>query len=185
VHWRLPRQDERTCAITFDDGPSAETPRVLEILRRHDVKATFFVLSSNARRHPEALRTLAANGHTIAVHGVSHHKLHRAAEPGRPFQVPYLYDMNYINGRLSGELQQIHIFAVRALFVEGEEVRGGKQNRILASSVLVAGRNRTRIPVACTEPGRWDYDSRHFTVGSCCPPSLRRLLKDGRQGDRR
>jgi hypothetical protein len=69
-----------------------------------------------------------------------------------------------------------------ALFVEGEEVRGGKQNRILASSVLVAGRNRTRIPVACTEPGRWDYDSRHFTVGSCCPPSLRHVLKDGGEG---
>ena len=80
VHWRLPRQAERTCAITFDDGPSAETTRVLEILQRYDVKATFFVLSSNARRHPEALRVLAANGHTIAVHGVSHHKLHHAAE---------------------------------------------------------------------------------------------------------
>ena len=56
-----------------------------------------------------------------------HHEIlaaiHRAAEPGRPFQVPYLYDMNDINGRLSGELQQIHIFAVRALFVEGELAR--------------------------------------------------------------
>ncbi len=70
-----------------------------------------------------------------------------------------------------------------ALFVEGEEVRGGKQNRILASSVLVAGRSRTRVPVACTERGRWD-DSRPFTTGSSCPPSLRYLLKeeaDGRQ----
>jgi len=80
VHWRLPRQAARTCAVTFDDGPSAETPRVLEILQRYDVKATFFVLSSNARRHPEALRMLAANGHTIAVHGVSHQKLHHATE---------------------------------------------------------------------------------------------------------
>jgi peptidoglycan/xylan/chitin deacetylase (PgdA/CDA1 family) len=80
VHWRLPRQVARTCAITFDDGPSAETPRVLEILQRYDAKATFFVLSSNARRHPEALRMLAEGGHTVAVHGVSHHKLHRAAE---------------------------------------------------------------------------------------------------------
>jgi hypothetical protein len=50
--------------------------------------------------------------------------------------------------------------------------------------MLVAGRNRTRIPVACTEPGRWAYDARQFTSGSCCPPSLRHVLKlggDGRQ----
>lgn len=80
VRWRLPRQKERTCAITFDDGPSADTPRVLEILRRHDVKATFFVLSANARRHPQALRMLAEQGHTVAIHGVRHTKLHRASE---------------------------------------------------------------------------------------------------------
>ena len=68
------------------------------------------------------------------------------------------------------------------LFVEGEEVRGGKQNRVLASSVLVAGRSRTRIPVACTELGRWKYDSRRFTTGSHCPPSLRYLLKQEANG---
>ncbi len=68
-----------------------------------------------------------------------------------------------------------------ALFVEGEEVRGGKQNRILASSVLVGGRSRTRVPVACVERGRWD-DSRRFTAGSHCPPSLRHLLKEEANG---
>ena len=67
------------------------------------------------------------------------------------------------------------------LFVEGEEVRGGKQNRILCSSVLVGARSRTRIPVACVERGRWD-DSRRFTAGSHCPPSLRHLLKEEANG---
>ena len=64
------------------------------------------------------------------------------------------------------------------LFVEGEEVRGGKQNRVLAVSVLAAGKSRTRLPVACVEPGRWDCESREFTSGSCSPPSLRHVLKD-------
>jgi peptidoglycan/xylan/chitin deacetylase (PgdA/CDA1 family) len=77
VHWRLPRRPERACAITFDDGPSAHTPRVLEVLARHEVKATFFVLAANARRHPETLRLLAEQGHTVAVHGVTHRKVHR------------------------------------------------------------------------------------------------------------
>jgi peptidoglycan/xylan/chitin deacetylase (PgdA/CDA1 family) len=77
VHWRLPRRPERACAITFDDGPSASTRRVVEILARHHVKATFFVLAANARRHPEVLRLLVAQGHTVAVHGVTHKKVHR------------------------------------------------------------------------------------------------------------
>ncbi|HEY4185956.1 MAG TPA: polysaccharide deacetylase family protein [Polyangia bacterium] len=80
VHWRLPRQRQRTCAITFDDGPSAGTPRVVEILERHGVKATFFVLAGNARRHPEALRALAERGHTVAIHGVTHRKVHHHSE---------------------------------------------------------------------------------------------------------
>ena len=65
VHWRLPRQSERTCAITFDDGPSAETPQGVEILRRYGVKATFFVLSSNAKRHPEALYLILGETHPV------------------------------------------------------------------------------------------------------------------------
>ena len=80
VRWRLPRRPERACAITFDDGPSAGTPRVLEILGRHQVKATFFVLAANARRHPDVLRALVAQGHTVAVHGVTHKKIHRDSQ---------------------------------------------------------------------------------------------------------
>lgn len=80
VRWRLPRRPERACAITFDDGPSADTARVVEILGRHQVKATFFVLAANARRHPEALRLLVAQGHTVAIHGVTHKKVHRDSQ---------------------------------------------------------------------------------------------------------
>ena len=69
-----------------------------------------------------------------------------------------------------------------ALFVEGEEVRGGKQNRILCSSVLVAGRSRTRVPVACVERKRWEGSSPLLKAGSCCPPSVRHLLKEGANG---
>ncbi len=69
-----------------------------------------------------------------------------------------------------------------ALFVEGEEVRGGKQNRVLCGTILAVGAARTRIPVACTEAGRWD-DSRPFATGSRCPPSLRHVLKEGHRPD--
>jgi len=80
VRWRLPRRAQRTCAITFDDGPCPDTPRVLDVLERHQVKATFFVLAANARRHPAVLREIAARGHTVAIHGVTHRKVHRDSQ---------------------------------------------------------------------------------------------------------
>src|SRR5210317_1529800 len=49
---------------------------------------------------------------------------------------------------------------VRVLFIEGEELVGAKQNRILNTSVLIAAHTKTKIPVSCVEQGRWGYRSR-------------------------
>lgn len=65
--------DGNRIAITFDDGPSPiYTEQILEILRSHDVKGTFFVCGQNVERHPEILRRVQAEGHTIGNHGYSH-----------------------------------------------------------------------------------------------------------------
>ena len=67
---------------------------------------------------------------------------------------------------------------IRILFLEGEELIGAKQNRILNTSVLVAPHSTTRVPVSCVEQNRWGYRSRHFgSSGSHAPSSLRRSLK--------
>lgn len=77
VRWRLPRAEDGVprCALTFDDGPSASTETVREILREHNVPATFFVLGEHVRRHPDVVRRLQADGHAIGFHGTSHRKL--------------------------------------------------------------------------------------------------------------
>lgn len=67
---------------------------------------------------------------------------------------------------------------LRVLFLEGEELVGAKQNRILNTSVLVAAHTKTKIPVSCVEQGRWNYKSRYFqSSGSHSPSKLRRALK--------
>ena len=63
-------------ALTFDDGPSAScTPKILDILHRHGVHATFFVLGENAVRNKGILARAAAEGHEIASHTWDHANL--------------------------------------------------------------------------------------------------------------
>lgn len=65
--------DRRHLALTFDDGPHPETtPAVLDILRTHDVRVTFFVLGSALARRPDLGRRILDEGHEIAMHGHEH-----------------------------------------------------------------------------------------------------------------
>lgn len=60
-------------ALTFDDGPDPHTtPRILATLRRHDVKATFFVVGSQVERHPGLVRQIVEEGHAIGNHSYDH-----------------------------------------------------------------------------------------------------------------
>jgi peptidoglycan/xylan/chitin deacetylase (PgdA/CDA1 family) len=66
----------RRIALTFDDGPDPEwTPRVVEALAAHDVRATFFLVGERAVRAAAAVRAIIAAGHEIASHGWSHRSL--------------------------------------------------------------------------------------------------------------
>ena len=63
---------DHTIALTFDDGPNANTRAVLAALRKDNIKATFFIVGRMAKAHPEILREIAAEGHLLANHSATH-----------------------------------------------------------------------------------------------------------------
>jgi peptidoglycan/xylan/chitin deacetylase (PgdA/CDA1 family) len=73
--WRGSRS-ERVAALTFDDGPDVEhTPKVLDILAREGVTATFFLIGRRAAEAPDLARRIAREGHDVGNHTWSHRSL--------------------------------------------------------------------------------------------------------------
>lgn len=70
-------RDTHTIALTFDDGPSAHTPELLDVLKQYNVKATFFIVGKMAKVHPEVLARIAAEGHLLGNHSATHPLLGR------------------------------------------------------------------------------------------------------------
>jgi peptidoglycan/xylan/chitin deacetylase (PgdA/CDA1 family) len=65
--------DPGEIALTYDDGPNPHaTPRLLEVLAKHEVKATFFLIGEFVRKEPALVREIAAAGHTIGNHTMTH-----------------------------------------------------------------------------------------------------------------
>jgi peptidoglycan-N-acetylglucosamine deacetylase len=68
-------------ALTFDDGPQAKlTPKLLDLLAAHHIKATFFVIGENVAEHPDVVARAAREGHEIGNHSWSHPNLGKMSD---------------------------------------------------------------------------------------------------------
>lgn len=72
AHWRMDK-DVKAVYLTFDDGPIPEiTPWVLDLLDKYGIKATFFLVGDNVRKHPEEFRMIKERGHRLGNHTFNH-----------------------------------------------------------------------------------------------------------------
>jgi peptidoglycan/xylan/chitin deacetylase (PgdA/CDA1 family) len=70
-----------TVALTFDDGPTEKyTPQILAILKKYNVKATFFMVGYNAKNHPDMVKLVLAEGHAVNSHSLTHPMLTKLSE---------------------------------------------------------------------------------------------------------
>jgi peptidoglycan-N-acetylglucosamine deacetylase len=75
------RVDQPYIAMTFDDGPSsANTPRLLDILKQRNIKATFFLIGQNVAANPDIVRRILADGHEIGNHSWTHPQLSKLSD---------------------------------------------------------------------------------------------------------
>lgn len=85
-----PRVDcskEKCVALTFDDGPGAMTPKLLDILAESDAKATFFVLGHLAEKNINVLQRMQREGHQIENHSWNHKNLHQLGQKDIEYQI--------------------------------------------------------------------------------------------------
>lgn len=73
ARWRIENKNSKTIYLTFDDGPIPEiTPWVLDILDSFDIKATFFCVGDNVRKHPDIYNDVIERGHQVGNHTFNH-----------------------------------------------------------------------------------------------------------------
>lgn len=92
-------------ALTFDDGPHPRlTPKILDILEKYNVKATFFVIGQNIENYPDAMRRLSESGCEIGNHTFTHKNLRGSTEDGITNEIDrtqaMLYQKYHVTPRL-------------------------------------------------------------------------------------
>lgn len=88
--------------LTFDDGPNKYTPQILDILKKYNMKATFFILNGNMKTYKSTLQRIVKEGHAIGLHGVTHDVKKAYASKDS-----VLNEMNVENNTLSSLIGQV------------------------------------------------------------------------------
>ncbi|MGN1031394.1 MAG: polysaccharide deacetylase family protein [Butyricicoccaceae bacterium] len=85
----------KVCYLTFDDGPSENTVKILDTLKEYNAKATFFIVGTEISGHEDVIKRMADEGHTVAIHCNQHEygKLYASVDD-------YLKDFNEVYQKL-------------------------------------------------------------------------------------
>ena len=145
--------DRKVVYLTFDDGPSAHTDKILEILNKYNARATFFVTGNN-RKHNDVLKRIVDQGSVVALHTYTHN-----------YAEVYASEEAYFK-----DLQKISDMVKEATGVESKLIRfpGGSSNTV--SRQYCPGL-MTKLTKAVQEKGYqyfdWNCDSRTPAAITC------------------
>jgi peptidoglycan/xylan/chitin deacetylase (PgdA/CDA1 family) len=109
VQTKGPRRDH-ACYLTFDDGPDpTHTPPLLDLLAKHGVKASFFLVGQKVERHPKLVERIVAEGHMLGNHSYSHWSFKRMTT-GKKLSEIHSTDalLSAFDGRLQHRMRPPH-----------------------------------------------------------------------------
>lgn len=124
--------DVKRAFLTFDDGPSSVTHKILDILKQENIKATFFVLGSKVSNNPELVKRMYDEGHYIASHGTSHMYSQIYSSPQAVLE-EYNYCVEQIRTAIGEKEYNPHLFRFPGGFAGGQYADIKKQARDLLS----------------------------------------------------
>jgi peptidoglycan-N-acetylglucosamine deacetylase len=141
----------KAVALTFDDGPDpATTPPLLDLLARHELRATFFVTGERAEKHPDLVRKILSGGHAVGNHTYSHdnfimlkgsrrlkEEIERAGEALEKLGVAssaFRPPVGIVNPGLRGVLEELGMYAVTFSLRPGDA--GNRRIGRLAERIL-------------------------------------------------
>jgi peptidoglycan-N-acetylglucosamine deacetylase len=143
--WRMP-SDEKKIYLTFDDGPvPGPTEFVLKTLASRSVKATFFCIGDNIRKHSGVFDTVVAGGHTVGNHTFHH------INGWRTSTSDYIRDVE----ACTGELKRVRNADTRLCFrppygrIKRSQARSLSGYRIIMWDVLTQDFDRAILPETC------------------------------------
>jgi peptidoglycan/xylan/chitin deacetylase (PgdA/CDA1 family) len=90
---KSPAASKKIVYLTFDDGPNKQTPEILRLLKKYNMKATFFMLNNGINVSPAIVKQINKEGHTMGLHGVTHRKNLFYKDDGSPYK-----EMDIANG---------------------------------------------------------------------------------------
>ena len=107
-------------ALTFDDGPSAWTPLVLDLLRENDARASFFLIGERVRERPDDVRRIVAEGHEVGSHTLTHPRLTEIPD-------------DEVRSEILGGVEALQVLAQELSGQHGPQERASRQTRLRAA----------------------------------------------------
>lgn len=170
--------DTKRAFLTFDDGPSSNTPPILDILKEKGIKATFFVLGSNVEKAPETVKRIYEEGHFIANHGYSHVYTSIYQSPQTVLD-EYNRCNQLVRDAIGEQEYNSHLFRFPGGFVGGQyaEIKNQAKDLLLQNNIVHVDWNALNGDSETKEP-TVDFELQRIADTTCDKQSVVILMHD-------
>lgn len=173
-----------TVALTFDDGPNENSRDVLSALASYRVKATFFIVGTMARRHPDVLKEVAQQGHLLGNHSATHARLGEKYVQSRRLLLDQVREVNNYIAPLMKSGEPLFFRAPYGYWKEtlARVLNNDPVLKYYIGPIYwdVGGETRVDAQGYVRTSADWDCWERHWTAQTCAKGYLREIeAKDG------